>query len=110
MTAPDEEIALNRPARRAWLSGGERSAVYRRGDVVVRECGPWAATVHSLLRHLEEVGFRGVPRVVGTGFDPDGRETLSYIEGDFTHPGPWTLDGAAAVGQMVRELHEATAS
>ena len=106
----DEEIALSRPMRRAWLTGGGRSAVYRRGQVVVREAGPWAATVHSLLRHLEEVGFAGSPRVVGLGFDPDGRETLSYVEGEFTHPGPWSLEGAAAVGKMVRELHEATAS
>ena len=45
--------------------------VYRHGDVVVRETGPWRATVHSLLRHLE---------------------------------------GAAAVGQLVRELHDATVS
>jgi hypothetical protein len=47
---------------------------------------------------------------VGSGFDPDGRETLSYLEGEFTQPGPWTLEGAAAVGRLLRELHEATAS
>jgi Phosphotransferase enzyme family len=65
--------------------------------------------VHALLRHLEDVGFPGSPRVVGGGFDPQGRETLSYIEGDFTHPGPWTLDGAASVGLLLRQLHTATA-
>lgn len=85
-------------------------AVYRQGQVVVRETGPWAATVHSLLRHLEDVGFAGAPRVVGSGFDMEGRETLTYIEGEFTQPGPWTLEGAAAVGEMLRKLHEATAS
>ena len=115
MTASDEEIAPD--------SGGEssyevlrarslfhRKAVYRRGQVVVRETGSWAPTVHSLLRHLEDVGFAGSPRVVGSGFDPDGRETLSFIEGEFTQPGPWTLEGAAAVGQLLRELHAPTAS
>ena len=110
MNASDEEIALSRPMRRAWLSENERSVVYRRGQVVVRECGPWASTVHSLLRHLEDVGFAGAPRVVGSGFDPDGRETLSYIEGEFTEPGPWSLEGAADVGRLLRDLHEATAS
>ena len=86
------------------------NAVYRRGDVVIRETGPWASTVHSLLRHLQDVGFEGSPRVVGSGFDSDGRETLSYIEGEFTDPGPWTLEGATAVGHLLRDLHEATAS
>jgi hypothetical protein len=84
--------------------------VYRRGQVVVRETGPWTATVHSLLRHLENVGFAGAPRVMGSGFDSEGRETLSFIEGEFTQPGPWTLEGAAAVGKLLRELHQATAS
>ena len=109
-TAPDDEIALTGPRRRAWLAGDERSVVYRRGDVVVRKAAPWAPTIHSLLRHLEDVGFAASPRVAGSGFDPDGRETVSYIEGEFTDPGPWTLDGVAAVGQMVRELHDATAT
>ena len=86
------------------------NSVYRSGQVVVRETGPWAATVHSLLRHLEGVGFAGAPRVVGSGFDAQGRETLTYIEGEFTQPGPWSLEGAAAVGGMLRELHRATAS
>jgi hypothetical protein len=85
-------------------------AVYRRGQVVIREASPWTTTVHSLLRHLEDVGFAGSPRVVGSGFDSDGRETLSHIDGEFTQPGPWTLEEAAAVGQLLRELHEATAS
>jgi hypothetical protein len=66
--------------------------------------------VHALLRHLEAVGFAGAPRVVGSGFDAEGRETLSYVEGEFVHPGPWTLDGAASVGVLLRQLHTATAS
>jgi hypothetical protein len=85
-------------------------AVYRRGDVVIRDAGPWTPTIHTLLRHLEDVGFAGAPRIVGSGFDEEGRETLQYIEGTFTQPGPWSLEGAAAVGALVRELHEAVAS
>lgn len=87
-----------------------RTAVYRRGGVVLRQTGPWATAVHSLLRHLEEVGFPASPRVVGSGFDDQGRETLTYIEGGFTHPGPWSLEGAAAVGGLLRQLHDATAT
>ena len=114
MTAPDEEIALS--------GGGESSyevlraksplhskAVYRRGQIVVRESSPWTTTVHSLLRHLEDVGFP-CSRVVDTGFDSQGRETLRYIEGEFIQPGPWTLEGAVAMGRLLKELHQATAS
>jgi hypothetical protein len=85
-------------------------AVYRHGQVVVRETGPWAKTVHTLLRHLEDVGFAGAPRLIDSGFDSEGREILSYIEGEFTQPGPWTLEGAYAVGKLLRDLHDATAS
>nr|MDQ2831677.1 aminoglycoside phosphotransferase family protein [Chloroflexota bacterium] len=101
---------MHTPAEEIALSGGGRTTVYRRGEIVVRETGPWAPAVHALLRHLEDVGFAGSPRVVGSGFDSTGRETLTYIKGEFTHMGPWTLEGAAAVGRLLRELHEATAS
>ncbi len=103
MAEPDIEILREKTAYHP-------NAVYRRGDVVIRDAGPWTPTIHTLLRHLESVGFAGAPRVIGSGLDEDGRETLQYIEGTFTQPGPWSLEGAAAVGALVRELHEATAS
>ena len=103
MTEVEKETILR--ARGAGSTG-----VQRQGNVVLRPARTWTPTVHSLLRHLEEVGFSGAPRVVGSGFAPDGRETLSYIEGEFIHPGPWTTEGAAGVGHLLRKLHEATAS
>jgi hypothetical protein len=107
MAEPDHE-----PGLEVLREGDTRHphAVYRRGDIVIKEAGPWTPAVHSLLRHLEHVGFRGSPRLVGSGLDEQGRETLHYIEGSFTQPGPWSLEGVAAVGALVRELHEATAS
>ncbi len=66
--------------------------------------------MHALLRHLEEVGFTAAPRLVGSGLDGDGREMLTFIDGEFTQPGPWSLDGAAAVGGLLRDLHRATRS
>ena len=90
------------------LTGGGRTAVVRVGDVVHRETGPWAPSVHALLRHLENVGFARSPRVVGSGFDERGRETLSYLAGGFVHPRPWADDAYPALGRMLRELHDAT--
>jgi len=92
------------------LTGGGRTIVARRGNVVLRETGPWATTVHELLRHLERVGFTGAPLVVGTGFDESGRETLSWVEGEFVHPGPWGAAALPVIGHMLRNLHDATAS
>lgn len=117
MNAPDEEIALGRGGG----ADGEAlrapdlfhaTAVSRRGPVVVKETGPWAATVRSLLEHLHNVGCAWSSRPAGSEFDRDGRQTIGYryVEGEFLHPGPWSLEGAAAVGRLLRELHEATAS
>jgi Phosphotransferase enzyme family len=90
------------------LAGGGRTAVHRRGSVVIRAAGPWTPAVHALLRHLEENGFAAAPRLVGSGLDQDGREMLTFIDGEFTQPGPWSLDGAAALGALLRDLHQAT--
>ena len=92
------------------LIGGGRTPVSRRGDVVPRKAGPWSSTVVALLRHLEHVGFANAPRVVGSGFDDQGRETLGFIEGDFVHPCPWPDEALPIIGTMLRRLHEATAS
>jgi len=56
--------------------------------VVIRDAGAWTPAVHALLRHLEDVGFAAAPRPVGSGLDTDGREVLTFIDGEFTQPGP----------------------
>ena len=92
------------------LTGGGRTDVSRIGNVVHRETGPWASTVHMLLKHLEDVGFSGAPRVIGSGFDNRGRETLTYIDGEFVHPGPWPEKAMPYIGQLLRKFHQATKS
>ncbi|MBV8085887.1 MAG: phosphotransferase [Chloroflexi bacterium] len=86
-------------------------AVYVDDGVVHKEkVGPWSPSVQALLRHFERAGFEGAPRVIGSGFDGEGRETLTYIEGTSPHPRAWTLDGAFAVGRLLRQIHAASAS
>jgi Ser/Thr protein kinase RdoA (MazF antagonist) len=65
--------------------------------------------VIELLRYLEDVGFEAAPRVHGTGFDDEGRETLVHVDGESPHPAPWTDEALAALGRILRELHELTA-
>jgi hypothetical protein len=102
---PDPETAL-------WVAGNgsRQSNARRRGDVVLRRAGPWSATTMALLRHLEAVGFPGAPRVVGSGFAEDGRETASYIPGQSPQPYRWSDDAVVEVGRLLGALHRATAS
>lgn len=88
-----------------------RPSKAQRGDgVVLRPSGPWSATVHALLRHLEAVGFSAAPRVIGGGFADDGRETLSFAPGTSPQPHPWSDDAVAEIGRLLRQLHWATAA
>jgi hypothetical protein len=88
------------------LTGGSMTVgVVRVGDTVRRPVGPWTPAVHSLLRHLEDVGFEGAPRVLG--IDGRGREVLSFLPGDSTPN--WSDEAVVATGRLVRRLHEALA-
>jgi Phosphotransferase enzyme family len=76
--------------------------------VVLKEAGFWASGVIALLRHLESVGFDGAPRVVGDGYASDGRLAVTYIAGESPHPGAWSEEAVARIGQLLRQLHTAT--
>jgi hypothetical protein len=96
------------------LVGGmdPRWAPLRVGDTVRRPVGSSSEPVRDLLLHLEAVGFDGAPRHLGT--DEQGREVLSYIEGDVPLPPypAWAMTDAALLdlGGLVRRFHEAAAS
>lgn len=96
------------------LPGGRSFGAVRVGDEVRRPRQPWTATVHTVLRHLEDVGFDGAPRV--RGFDDQGRERLTFLPGQTlgeTAPWPEWLrsdDALAQVGTWLRRLHDATAT
>ncbi len=96
------------------LAGGLSFGAVRVGDEVRRPAQPWTATVHAVLRHLEEAGFDGAPRA--RGFDDQGRERLTFLPGQTqgeTWPWPdWlrTDDALRQVGEWLRRLHDATAA
>ncbi|MEV6970733.1 aminoglycoside phosphotransferase family protein [Hamadaea sp. NPDC051192] len=88
---------------------GGPSHTRRRGGTTRRAAGPWTPTVHALLRHLEQAGFAGSPRVVGDGADGTD-EVLTWIDGDIVHPYAWPSEDAVhAVGRLLRDLHTAGA-
>ncbi len=84
----------------------------RAGDEVRRPAQPWTATVHTVLRHLEEAGFEGAPRA--RGFDDEGRERLTFLPGQtLGETAPWpewvrSDDALRQVGAWLRRLHDVT--
>jgi Phosphotransferase enzyme family len=82
--------------------------VVRIADTVRRPVHPWSGSVHELLRYLEDVGFPYAPRLLG--IDTDGREVLTYIEGESGAAG-WAKvvehSGLVAMARLLRDYHEA---
>jgi len=107
------------------LAGGSHSRVVRVGETVRRVSRPWSSSVHELLRHLDREGFAGAPRALG--FDDEGREVLTYIEGEAgrgDHFIPdqggrfdirlpdfvWRDDVLVHIGTLIRAYHDAAAT
>jgi hypothetical protein len=101
--------------------GRSGTSVWRSDQGVHRTTGPWTATVHGFLRHLEAVGFAGAPRVLG--IDDAGREVLTFIEGEVLadpawQPGQptrwpaWAQSDETLVesARLLRRLHDASAT
>jgi tRNA A-37 threonylcarbamoyl transferase component Bud32 len=65
---------------------------------------PW---IHRLLTHLHEHGFDGAPRPLG--IDDDGREILTYIEGETRRGAEPSDEALVEVMRLVRRFHDLTA-
>lgn len=87
---------------------GHPNPTRRRGNTAVHPAQPWTATTHAYLRHLHANGFAAAQTVVGSGFDDDGHETLSWIEGTLYPHTAWPdpEESLYTVGRMLRQLHE----
>ncbi|MGW3098395.1 phosphotransferase enzyme family protein [Streptomyces sp. NPDC001102] len=97
-------------AEEQQLTGGNASAgVVRVGDTVRRPAGPWTPSVHALLTHLHEAGFRAAPRPLG--IDERGREVLSFVPGEMVWPDRFALvepeAGLVRVARLIRDFHDA---
>jgi aminoglycoside phosphotransferase (APT) family kinase protein len=84
----------------------------RVGDTVRRPSGPWTPAIHALLDHLDAAGFAAAPRALGS--DSEGREVVTYIEGDVVRPEHFGLlesdDALAEIAQLIRRYHDAVAA
>ena len=88
------------------LAGGDMNVVVRVGDTVRRP--PEPPEVVALLQWYEAVGFDGAPRFLG--HDDEGREILSFVEGEPAFaPVPSSDDVVAGIGRLLRRAHDAQA-
>lgn len=93
------------------LQGGVGNAgeVVRVGTDVLRPLSPHWRGIHAFLRHLHDVGFTGVPRVIGV--ESGARERLAFIPGDVPIPPfpDWSATGTAltSTAALLRGLHDA---
>lgn len=105
---PTDGLTPGTPHPEIPLSGGRLTpGVVRVGDTVRRPKGPSSPFVAALLAHLEQKGFHGAPRHLGT--DESGRDVFEYLPGwvpaRFRR---WRDDTIAAAGALLRGLHDAT--
>jgi hypothetical protein len=99
--------------REVTLPGGNTTGAVLIDGVVHKRAASWTATVHALLRHLEDAGFDSAPRALGV--DDQGREMLTYLPGEtIGDRDPWpawasTDSMLAQVGRWLRRVHDLTA-
>ena len=94
------------------LAGGDVTpGVVRVGDTVRRPTGPHSPAVHAFLKHLEHAGYPAAPRFLG--IDGQGREVLSFIEGEVSRsPLPPASLGDRVlhdIGTLLWRLHDCAA-
>lgn len=88
------------------LEGGDINVVVRVGNTVRRP--PEPRGVRALLKWYEGVGFEGAPRFLG--IDEQGREILTYVEGEPAFaPVPYSDEVVGGIGRLLRSAHDAQA-
>ncbi|MDQ0642262.1 phosphotransferase [Microbacterium murale] len=100
---------MSKDAAETELAGGNMNDVTRVDGEVRRPAGVWTGNVHAFLEELHAAGVDGVPRVLG--ITADGRERLSFIEGEVAHyPLPewlWNDGILVSSARLLRRIHDA---
>lgn len=92
------------------LDNNAHRQIVRIGKTVHRPTSWWTPAVHDVLNYLESVDFKYSPRVLG--FDDEGREILSFMEGESGKEGWYKIHsnkGLQNYARLLREYHDAIA-
>jgi len=96
------------PSEEPLTGGATRAGVVRVGDTVRRPRTDRSEFVERVLRRLESSSVEGMPRWLGT--DEQGRDVLSYQQGDTGHGrADWSDGQLTALVGLVRSMHDALA-
>lgn len=90
-----------------FTTGQSTHEVLRIGDTVRRATGPHSPFVHRLLNLLEENDFKYSPRFLG--MDEQGREIISYIDGEPINSDSNSLELAVESIKLLKKYHDITA-
>ena len=94
------------------IGGDVTTGLVRVGETVRRPQSAKSPIVHSLLLHLESIGFAGAPRFLG--IDGRGREALSFVDGEVAgRPRPaWIASQSrlVSVARLLRRYDDAAAT
>lgn len=92
------------------LTGGKTNAgcIFRVGNTIRRPVHKNSLFVREFLRYLEAVNFDASPRFLG--IDAQGREIITYLEGDVPSNLGWYADEQLiAAAKLIRRFHDITA-
>lgn len=100
------------PDEEPLIGDGVTPGITRVADTVRRPVRPFTTAIHAYLTHLHQAGFSDAPKPLG--IDEQGREALSFVEGDVPReplpPEATGEDVLAALAGLIRRLHDAAQS
>ena len=90
------------------LAGGNASEGVVRAGATVRK--PWLATTEHVVSYISALRAKGIDVPRHLGQDEDGRQVLEYVPGQLAMSrDPLDESTVAAVGRLVRSIHDASA-
>jgi aminoglycoside phosphotransferase (APT) family kinase protein len=108
----EQRVDTGAEIEEALPAGDVTLGVVRVGNTVRRPHQSTSTAVAAYLGFLERAGFAAAPRYLGT--DAQGRDVLTFIEGDVarTPVEPWARDDALlpSVAKLLRRLHDVSAA
>jgi thiamine kinase-like enzyme len=91
------------------LAGGKTNLgkIVRVGNTVRRPLNSNSTFIHKFLQYLEDINFDASPRFLG--IDEQGREIISFIEGDVpSNLGYYSDEQLVAAATLIKRFHDTT--